>query len=93
MYPGMTRQGEMGSSASATSRFLALTALMLLSAKPEEDGKHILGQTSAVHSHDDESRLPESRLLVVTVATDSTDGYSRYMKSAEHFGLKMKVVA
>lgn len=55
----------MRSSTYVTSRFLALTALMLQTAadgKTEEDGKHILGQTSAVHIRlYDESPLP-SRL-------------------------------
>ncbi|XP_071507295.1 procollagen-lysine,2-oxoglutarate 5-dioxygenase 1-like [Diadema antillarum] len=31
-------------------------------------------------------------LLVVTVATDETDGYKRYMESAEQFGITVKVL-
>jgi hypothetical protein len=34
----------------------------------------------------------DTRLLIVTVATEATDGYIRFMKSAEHFGLDVKVV-
>lgn len=33
----------------------------------------------------------DTRLLLVTVATDVTDGYVRFMKSVEHFGLDVKV--
>lgn len=31
------------------------------------------------------------KLLVVTVATDETDGYQRFMKSCKHFNFNVKV--
>ncbi|XP_026224637.1 procollagen-lysine,2-oxoglutarate 5-dioxygenase 1a [Anabas testudineus] len=40
----------------------------------------------------DEQRIPEDKLLVVTVATKETDGFTRFMKSAKHFNYSVKVL-
>lgn len=35
--------------------------------------------------------LLDTKLLVVALAGNASDGYGRFMKSAEHFGLDVKV--
>ncbi|KAM9752463.1 LOW QUALITY PROTEIN: procollagen-lysine,2-oxoglutarate 5-dioxygenase 1 [Menidia menidia] len=39
-----------------------------------------------------EKRIPEDRLLVVTVATRETDGFRRFLRSARHFNYTLKVL-
>lgn len=40
----------------------------------------------------DEQRIPEEKLLVVTVATEETDGFKRFLSSAKHFNYTVKVL-
>ncbi|TNM86295.1 hypothetical protein fugu_006525 [Takifugu bimaculatus] len=40
----------------------------------------------------EEQRIPEEKLLVVTVATKDTDGFRRFLRSAKHFNYTVKVV-
>ncbi|XP_051282334.1 procollagen-lysine,2-oxoglutarate 5-dioxygenase 1 isoform X2 [Dicentrarchus labrax] len=40
----------------------------------------------------EEQRLPDEKLLVVTVATKETDGFRRFMRSAKHFNYTVKVL-
>ncbi|KAM3618303.1 uncharacterized protein V6R79_018658 [Siganus canaliculatus] len=40
----------------------------------------------------EEERIPEGKLLVVTVATKETDGFRRFLRSAKHFNYTVKVV-
>ncbi|XP_023267266.1 procollagen-lysine,2-oxoglutarate 5-dioxygenase 1 isoform X2 [Seriola lalandi dorsalis] len=40
----------------------------------------------------EEQRLPEEKLLVVTVATKETDGFKRFLRSAKHFNYTVKVL-
>lgn len=40
----------------------------------------------------EERRIPEEKLLVVTVATQETDGFRRFLKSAKHFNYTVKVL-
>ncbi|KAG7224293.1 hypothetical protein INR49_000536 [Caranx melampygus] len=40
----------------------------------------------------EEQRIPEEKLLVVTVATQETDGFRRFLKSAKHFNYTVKVL-
>ncbi|XP_035512692.1 procollagen-lysine,2-oxoglutarate 5-dioxygenase 1 isoform X2 [Morone saxatilis] len=40
----------------------------------------------------EEQRLPDEKLLVVTVATKETDGFRRFMQSAKHFNYTVKVL-
>ncbi|XP_042347461.1 procollagen-lysine,2-oxoglutarate 5-dioxygenase 1 isoform X1 [Plectropomus leopardus] len=39
-----------------------------------------------------EQRIREEKLLVVTVATEETDGFKRFLKSAKHFNYTVKVL-
>ncbi|CAK6968723.1 procollagen-lysine%2C2-oxoglutarate 5-dioxygenase 1 [Scomber scombrus] len=39
-----------------------------------------------------EQRVPEDKLLVVTVATKQTDGFRRFLRSAKHFNYTVKVL-
>ncbi|KAM9855658.1 procollagen-lysine,2-oxoglutarate 5-dioxygenase 1 isoform 1-T1 [Aulostomus maculatus] len=43
-------------------------------------------------SNCEEQLLSEDKLLVVTVATKETDGFKRFLKSAEHFNYTVKVL-
>ncbi|XP_038577514.1 procollagen-lysine,2-oxoglutarate 5-dioxygenase 1-like isoform X1 [Micropterus salmoides] len=40
----------------------------------------------------EEQRIPEGKLLVMTVATKETDGFRRFMGSAKHFNYTVKVL-
>ncbi|XP_040918271.1 procollagen-lysine,2-oxoglutarate 5-dioxygenase 1 isoform X2 [Toxotes jaculatrix] len=40
----------------------------------------------------EEQRIPEEKLLVVTVATKETDGFRRFLRSAKHFNYTVKVL-
>ncbi|XP_076598177.1 procollagen-lysine,2-oxoglutarate 5-dioxygenase 1 isoform X2 [Chaetodon auriga] len=40
----------------------------------------------------EEQRLPQEKLLVVTVATKETDGFRRFLRSAKHFNYTVKVI-
>ncbi|KAM7411025.1 hypothetical protein PAMA_021146 [Pampus argenteus] len=40
----------------------------------------------------EQQRVPEEKLLVVTVATKETDGFKRFMRSAKHFNYTVKVL-
>ncbi|KAG7519034.1 procollagen-lysine,2-oxoglutarate 5-dioxygenase 1 isoform X1 [Solea senegalensis] len=40
----------------------------------------------------EEQRVPGDKLLVVTVATKETDGFRRFLRSAEHFNYTVKVL-
>ncbi|XP_010746699.3 procollagen-lysine,2-oxoglutarate 5-dioxygenase 1 isoform X2 [Larimichthys crocea] len=40
----------------------------------------------------EEKRIPEEKLLVVTVATKETDGFRRFLRSAKHFNYTVKVL-
>ncbi|XP_070825505.1 procollagen-lysine,2-oxoglutarate 5-dioxygenase 1 isoform X2 [Chaetodon trifascialis] len=40
----------------------------------------------------EEQRLPQEKLLVVTVATKETDGFRRFLRSAKHFNYTVKVL-
>uniref|UniRef100_A0A3Q2ZGL5 Procollagen-lysine, 2-oxoglutarate 5-dioxygenase 1a n=1 Tax=Kryptolebias marmoratus TaxID=37003 RepID=A0A3Q2ZGL5_KRYMA len=40
----------------------------------------------------EEQRIPEEKLLVVTVATEETDGFRRFLRSAKHFNYTIKVL-
>uniref|UniRef100_UPI0037E7992F procollagen-lysine,2-oxoglutarate 5-dioxygenase 1 isoform X2 n=1 Tax=Semicossyphus pulcher TaxID=241346 RepID=UPI0037E7992F len=39
-----------------------------------------------------EQRIPEEKLLVLTVATKETDGFRRFLRSAKHFNYTVKVL-
>ncbi|KAL7399025.1 hypothetical protein ABVT39_018749 [Epinephelus coioides] len=39
-----------------------------------------------------EQRIPDGKLLVVTVATKETDGFKRFLRSAKHFNYTVKVL-
>ncbi|XP_028266403.1 procollagen-lysine,2-oxoglutarate 5-dioxygenase 1 [Parambassis ranga] len=39
-----------------------------------------------------EKRIPEEKLFVVTVATQETDGFMRFLRSAKHFNYTVKVL-
>ncbi|XP_023134789.1 procollagen-lysine,2-oxoglutarate 5-dioxygenase 1 isoform X2 [Amphiprion ocellaris] len=43
-------------------------------------------------SHCEEHRLPEEKLLVVTIATKDTDGFRRFLRSAKHFNYTVKIL-
>ncbi|TKS77016.1 Procollagen-lysine,2-oxoglutarate 5-dioxygenase 1 [Collichthys lucidus] len=43
-------------------------------------------------THCEEKRIPEEKLLVVTVATKETDGFRRFLRSAKHFNYTVKVL-
>ncbi|XP_029995712.1 procollagen-lysine,2-oxoglutarate 5-dioxygenase 1 isoform X4 [Sphaeramia orbicularis] len=40
----------------------------------------------------EEQRIPEEKLVVVTVATTETDGFRRFLRSAKHFNYTVKVL-
>ncbi|XP_072223349.1 procollagen-lysine,2-oxoglutarate 5-dioxygenase 1 isoform X2 [Leuresthes tenuis] len=40
----------------------------------------------------EEKRIPQEKLLVVTVATKETDGFGRFLRSAKHFNYTVKVL-
>ncbi|XP_018557008.1 procollagen-lysine,2-oxoglutarate 5-dioxygenase 1 isoform X2 [Lates calcarifer] len=40
----------------------------------------------------EEQRIPEEKLLVMTVATKETDGFRRFLRSAKHFNYTVKVL-
>ncbi|XP_034447297.1 procollagen-lysine,2-oxoglutarate 5-dioxygenase 1 isoform X3 [Hippoglossus hippoglossus] len=40
----------------------------------------------------EEQRIPEEKLLVVTVATKETDGFRRFLRSAKHFNYTVQVL-
>lgn len=40
----------------------------------------------------EEQRIPEEKLLVLTVATKDTDGFRRFFRSAKHFNYTLKVL-
>ncbi|KAM7405452.1 hypothetical protein PAMP_012713 [Pampus punctatissimus] len=40
----------------------------------------------------EQQRVPEEKLLVVTVATKETDGFRRFLRSAKHFNYTVKVL-
>lgn len=40
----------------------------------------------------EEPRIPGEKLLVLTVATQETDGFTRFMRSAKHFNYSVKVL-
>ncbi|XP_041801818.1 procollagen-lysine,2-oxoglutarate 5-dioxygenase 1 isoform X1 [Chelmon rostratus] len=43
-------------------------------------------------TNSEEQRLPEEKLLVVTVATKESDGFRRFLRSAKHFNYTVKVL-
>lgn len=47
---------------------------------------------SCVHSTDSPPPIPKEKLLVLTVATEETDGFRRFMQSANYFKYNVKVL-
>ncbi|XP_041859069.1 procollagen-lysine,2-oxoglutarate 5-dioxygenase 1 isoform X1 [Melanotaenia boesemani] len=43
-------------------------------------------------ANSEEQRIPQEKLLVVTVATKETDGFRRFLRSAKHFNYSVKVL-